>query len=144
MVLSKVWATIVSAIILLVLDAGYIYTIHNGYLNMVRNIQAGSVVELSIYAVVLSYFFVVIGLVFYVLPYAEKMMRVYGDSASVITKLYIAVVVGGLFGFVVYGVYNTTNMALFKGFELEFALFDIVWGAFIYNVSTFIYLLLRK
>jgi len=35
-------------------------------------------------------------------------------------------------------------MALFKDFSLQFALFDIVWGAFLYYVATLVYLLLRK
>jgi uncharacterized membrane protein len=144
MALSKVLATVISVIILLVLDAGYIYTIKNGYLNMVQNIQGGRSVKLSIYGAVMSYIFVVAGLAFYVLPYADKMMKVYEDGTSIMTKLYIAVTVGAFFGLIVYGVYNTTNMALFKEFSLQFALFDIVWGAFLYYISTFVYLLLRS
>ena len=142
--LSRVWASIISAIILLVLDAGYIYTIKNGYLGMVRKIQGGHSVELNVYAAILSYIFVIGGLILLVLPYAQKMMDTIGGNLSLMNKIYIAVVVGGLFGAIVYGVYNTTNMALFKGFSLQFALFDFVWGTFLYYVATLVYLLLRN
>jgi len=142
--LSRVWATIISAIILLVLDAGYIYTIKNGYFGMLRNIQGGHSVELNVYAAIFSYVFVIGGLTLFVLPYAQKMMDTIDGNLSVMNKIYIAVVVGGLFGAIINGVYNTTNMALFKNFSLQFALFDIVWGAFLYYVATLVYLLLRK
>lgn len=141
--LSKVWATLISILILLVLDAAYIYTIKDGYLNMVRHIQGGQVAHVHIYAVVLSYIFVVLGLVLYVLPYAEKIKSTMIEL-SLTNKLYIAVVVGALFGAIVYGVYNTTNMALFKDFSLSFALFDMVWGSFLYFMATFVYLLVVK
>ena len=140
---SKVWATIISAIILLVLDGGYIYTIKNGYFNMLRNIQGGRSVELNVYAIVLSYAFVIGGLTLCVLPYAQKMIDT-SNSTSVMNKIYIAVVVGGLFGAIVNGIFNTTNMALFKDFSIQFALFDIVWGSFLYYIATLAYLLLRK
>lgn len=144
--LSKVWATIISVLILLVLDAGYIYAIKDGYMNMVKHIQGGHITQVNIYAAVLSYIFVVLGLVLYVLPYAEKIKLTMNGVGrlSVTSKLYIAVVVGALFGAIVYGVYNTTNMALFKDFSLSFALFDIIWGSFLYLTSTFVYLLIVK
>jgi uncharacterized membrane protein len=143
--LNKVLATVISVLILLVLDAAYIYAIKDGYMAMVKHIQ-GVNVQINIYAFVLAYIFVVTGLVLYVLPYAEKikltMNRV--DGLTVFNKLYIAVVAGALFGAFVYGIYNATNMALFKHFSISFALFDMVWGSFLYFIATFVYLLIVK
>ena len=143
MILSRAWATIISAFILLVLDAGYIYTIKNGYLAMLRNIQGSNPVKINMYAIVFCYAFVIGGLILYVLPYAQKMIDT-TETNSVMNKVYVAVIVGGLFGGIVYGIYNTTNMAIFKDFSLQFALFDIVWGSFLFYISTLVYLLLRK
>lgn len=140
---NKVWGTIISVFVLLVLDAAYIYTIKDGYMSIVKNVQGGYDAQINVYAAVLSYIFVVLGLVLYVLPYAEK-MKLNIDSMSVSNKIYISVVGGALFGAVVYGVYNTTNMALFKDFSFSFALFDIVWGSFLYFTATLIYLLIVK
>jgi uncharacterized membrane protein len=143
MKLTRVWASIISALILLVLDAGYIYTIKNGYLAMLRKIQGSNLVEINMYAIVFCYAFVIGGLILYVLPYAQKMIDT-TETNSVMNKVYVAVIVGGLFGAIVYGIYNTTNMAIFKDFSLQFALFDIVWGSFLFYISTLVYLLLRK
>lgn len=144
--LSKVWATVISVFILLVLDAVYIYTIKDGYMGMVKHIQCGHIVHINIYAAVMSYVFVVTGLVLYVLPYAEKIKLTMNTSGvfPVANKLYVAIVVGALFGAIVYGVYNTTNIALFKDFSLSYALLDIVWGSFLYFMATFVYLLVVK
>ena len=43
---------------------------------------------------------------------------------------------GALFGLVIYGVYNFTNLALIGGWPLEMSLLDIVWGTALGGAST--------
>jgi uncharacterized membrane protein len=47
------------------------------------------------------------------------------DAASV----WRAVIAGAIFGFVVYGVYDLTNLAMLKGWTVSVAAADMAWGA---------------
>lgn len=56
------------------------------------------------------------GLVVFVLPRAGQ-------------SLPSALLFGALFGFLVYGVYDATNMAVLRGWPLSVAVVDVCWGA---------------
>lgn len=56
------------------------------------------------------------GLVVFVLPRAGQ-------------SLPAAALFGALFGFLVYGVYDATNMAVLRGWPLSVAVVDVCWGA---------------
>lgn len=46
---------------------------------------------------------------------------------------------GAALGFVIYGIYDFTNLAIIKNYPLKFALVDITWGTFLYGtVSWFV------
>jgi uncharacterized membrane protein len=48
------------------------------------------------------------------------------------SKTLQAAVLSGLFlGFAMYGVYDLTNLATFKGWTLEMTLIDMAWGTFL-------------
>ncbi len=129
-------ALLTSFFILLLMDVCYIYIIKVGYMNMIQKVQNGDDINIQVYAVILSYIFVICGLVFYVIPYAQKVSRK--------SKLYTALTIGGLYGVLVYGVYNTTNLALFKHFSFTHAVGDILWGGILYTIATLVYLSLAS
>lgn len=45
---------------------------------------------------------------------------------------------GGLMGFIVYGVFDLTNLAILKNYSLLFAAADVAWGSFVFAISTII------
>lgn len=45
---------------------------------------------------------------------------------------------GALFGFVLYGVYDLTNLAFLNGYSLTFTIIDIIWGTFLCSVLALI------
>jgi uncharacterized membrane protein len=135
-------ALLFSVFVLLVMDVFYINLVRTQYLKMITNIQGGSEVSIRFYGVALSYLFIIVGLTMYVLPYARKMKGT--KHLTFRDALSIALSVGGVFGGVVYGVYNMTNLSLFKHFALTSALLDVMWGVALYTVPTLVYLLLVK
>ena len=44
-----------------------------------------------------------------------------------------------LLGFFIYGVYDTTNMAIFKDWSLGVGLIDLTWGGFLFLITTYLY-----
>ena len=43
---------------------------------------------------------------------------------------------GALFGLVMYGFYNFTNLAIFDGYELSFLLIDTLWGTIACGITS--------
>lgn len=50
-------------------------------------------------------------------------------------SLWAVACIGSLFGFVVYGVYDFTNLAILKDWPLKLVLVDVAWGSFINAVA---------
>ena len=44
-----------------------------------------------------------------------------------------------LLGFFIYGVYETTNMAIFKDWSYKVGLIDLSWGGFLFLITTYLY-----
>ena len=47
-------------------------------------------------------------------------------------------------GFVIYSVYDFTNLATIKDWRLDLAVIDSFWGATLYTISTIIYVKLSR
>ena len=94
--------------------------------NLVKKIQKEEASYNTVYAT-LSYITMIIGLFVFVLPYVSSENQLM-DSLKY----------GGIFGFVIFAVFDFTNLAIFKNYELSTAIFDIFWGAFLYFITTFL------
>ncbi len=138
--LSKATALIGSIFVLIVLDFVYILAVSYFYKRSIKKIQGGDDMKINIVSSVFCYVIMIIGLVFIVFTQLSR----YGSlrSLSIVNKLKYALRFGGVVGFVVYGVFNTTNMALFKNYSTPLAVIDIMWGTILYTFSTFVYLVL--
>jgi uncharacterized membrane protein len=87
---------------------------------IIKNIQNEEANYNIIYASI-SYIIMIIGLFIFVLPNITK-ENALNDSLKY----------GGLFGLVIYGIFDFTNLALFKNYELSTAIFDVIWGSLLY------------
>lgn len=45
---------------------------------------------------------------------------------------------GFLFGMVLYGVFDMTNLAIFKNYSLYTGLIDMLWGSILMSITTFL------
>ena len=60
---------------------------------------------------------------------------IFGDMRQSANDLYSMVMYGGLFGFVVYGVYTGTNYVVFPQWSTYLVITDTLWGAFLCSSS---------
>lgn len=119
---------IIGVVTLLLLDIIWVSTFMNTqYQNMVPKIQCGVGMTPNLTYATMSYFLMVIGLVVFVLPNINK------DNLLMDSLLY-----GGLFGVVLYGVYDLTAAAVINNWDMKLGLIDIIWGGFVMFASAMV------
>ena len=119
---------VVSSLILLVLDfmwlGGFMAP---RYSVMIKNIQ-GSPMKANMLYAVLSYLLMILGLQQFVLPNLDFKNITVKDCLKY----------GFVFGLVVYGVYDFTAAVVFKNWDINLALIDILWGGVVYFLSCYL------
>ena len=110
---------LVSAIILVCLDAVYLNFFKGYFGKQVQAIQ-GSKIEFNYLAAIICYIFLIIGLNYFII----RPRRSVSDAF--------------LLGIVIYGVYETTNWAIFKNWSPISVVLDTLWGGTLFASTTFI------
>lgn len=93
----------------------------------------GSTFAPVIWAAVLVYLLIPLGIVIFVLP----LLPAKGFVLS-------ALGYGLIYGLVLYGVYDMTNYALLKHYSLKMAMIDICWGGFLNSMATLAAAIIRR
>lgn len=102
------------------------------YDTLVKSVQNNKL-SFKLSGAIVAYIAMIIGFIFFVLPLATQ-----DKSENNIMK---AIKYGGLFGFVVYAIFNATNYAIFDNYVLSTALLDTYWGICVYSMATYVALL---
>ena len=113
-----------SAIILVFIDFIYLNAIKGYFEKQIKDVQ-GSPLEIKFLGVALCYIFIIVGLNYFII----KPKRSVSDAF--------------LLGIVIYGVYETTNYALFKKWSIITLIMDTLWGGLLFASTTYIVNLLR-
>ena len=117
---------IASTLILLILDIIWIYFFMGPrYTTQIKQIQ-GSKMEVNKLSALMAYTLMVIGLQTFVLPKLK-------NDLSIKNCLSVSFV----FGIILYGVYDFTCGAVFKDWNWNIAIMDVLWGGFVYFLATY-------
>jgi len=106
-------------LILFVLDAVFIYNMSTGFNKQIFEIQ-GSNITPNFVGVILSYFFIMLNLYWFILK----------DNRSVLDSF--------ILGVSLYGVYEYTNLAILKKWNMEIAMIDTLWGGCLFAITTYL------
>ena len=117
---------------LLILDFIWIGINKRLYAKLVQGVQ-GAPMRVRLPGAIVAYSAMVAGLIFIAVPLAAR------DTSE--SKLLRALKYGGLFGLIVYAIYNGTNYAIFGNYSLGMALLDTAWGTFVYTIAVYVALL---
>ena len=115
--MKKVEQYIVSAILLLALDVIYLGIFGNYFGTMVASIRRVAM-KLNLLPAILCYIFLIFGLNHFILDKNRSVLDAF------------------LFGFIIYGVFDLTNLAMFKKYKWEAAILDMVWGGILMATTT--------
>ena len=96
------------------------------YNSMVKTIQ-GHDINIRLLSGILAYVFMFIGLLYIVYPTISN-----EKESDLVSSLKVA----GIFGLVVYGIYNTTNYSIFSNYSIIVSIKDTLWGTFVFFIST--------
>ena len=114
---------VLSAVIMLVLDAIYL-TSFSKYFNKQVNEVQGSDISFRWIPTILCYILLIFGLNYFILS----------TDMSKNQKIINAI----LLGLVIYGVYETTTYAILKNWKLSSVILDTLWGGILFGLTTFI------
>lgn len=115
---------LVSAIIFISIDFIYLNVIKNYFINQILIVQ-GSQPKINYLGVALSYIFLIVGLNYFIINPKKNISDAF------------------LFGLIIYGVYETTNYALFKNWSIITVILDTLWGGLLFASTSYIVNLLR-
>jgi uncharacterized membrane protein len=129
---------IVLSIIVLLLDSAFLYLVKDMFSRQIMLVQ-GSALQLNITSAALCYLLIVVGMYYFVLrhiivPNASSL------AASIQTmRLREGMMVAFFLGIFVYGVYETTTMALLRNWSPVTAVIDTTWGGVLFALSAYFF-----
>ena len=115
---------LISAIILITIDFVYLNVIKNYFLNQIQMVQ-GTQPKINYLGVALCYIFLIVGINYFIIKPHKSVSDAF------------------LLGIVIYGVYETTNYALFKNWSILTVIMDTLWGGLLFASTTYVINLLR-
>ena len=92
----------------------------------IKNIQNENMVIKMQYALI-TYFLIPLGLLFFVYPRIDKKSWIKSS-----------LIFGFMFGIIAYGIFDFTNLSLFKKYPLKLAIIDTIWGGILCASVVFI------
>ena len=126
--------------IYIVVDVAYITMSLDAYNRVVKNIQGESMSsKIPIGAAMGAY--IAMGLGWYFLA-AGTALHWYRSTS--LKKWQAGLLAGSLFGFVLLGTFNFTNMVMFKKYDYSITLRDISWGTFWGGMSVMAFMILHE
>jgi len=129
---------VVLSIIVLSLDSIFLYLAKDLFSRQIMLVQ-GTALQINIPSAALCYFIIIIGMYYFVLrhiivPNASSL------SASIQTMRIREGIISAFFlGIFVYGVYETTTMALLRNWSPVTAVIDTTWGGVLFALSAYFF-----
>jgi uncharacterized membrane protein len=115
---------LISAIIFVATDFIYLNIINNYFSKQIKSVQ-GSEPKINFLGGALCYIFLIIGINYFIIKPHKSVNEAF------------------LLGLVIYGVYETTNYALFKNWSILTVIIDTLWGGILFAFTTYIVNILR-
>ena len=117
---------LISGTIMLLLDSVYLSLVKNYFNTLVKNIQ-GRDITIKTLGAVLCYLIMIIGINIFIIL-----------NGSYEKDLQNRIIYGGLLGLLIYGVYDTTNYAIFNKWDFKTVVMDTLWGGVLFSLTTFL------
>ena len=120
----------IKSIILLILifsftDFFYLFLMKNNFNTLVNNIQNSNLV-LKIFPTILCYIFLIFSIQYFIINKNNSYIDAF------------------ILGICIYGVFETTNLAIFKKWNIKTAIIDTIWGGLLFLITTYLYYKLIK
>ena len=109
---------LLSGLLFVAIDAVYLTSMSNFFNKLVKNIQ-GHKIKFNMLGAIICYVFLILGINHFIISKNKSPFE------------------AALFGLVIYGVYESTNYAIFSNWSLEALALDTVWGGVLFYLTTY-------
>ena len=116
---------LISAIVFISIDFVYLNLLKNYFSKQIQLVQ-GSSAKMNFLGAALCYIFLIIGINYFIIKPHKSVSEAF------------------LLGLIIYGVYETTNYAIFKNWSIISVIIDTLWGGILFASTTYIINMLRK
>lgn len=117
------YKSLVTLFVFVSIDSIYLTTISNYFNNQIKLVQ-GSPIKMNFLAIFLCYIFLIFGINYFIIIPNRSIQDAF------------------LLGIIIYGVFETTNMALFSKWDWLTVIIDTLWGGIVFALTTYIVKLL--
>ena len=114
---------LISAILFVIIDSFYLNFMKGYFEKLVEKVQ-GSPIKMNFLGAILCYIFLIAGLNYFIIKPKKSVQDAF------------------LLGIVIYGVFETTNYAIFKNWSIFSVVIDTLWGGILFALTTYIMRLL--
>jgi uncharacterized membrane protein len=115
---------LLTAFVLIAIDSVYLYLIQSMFSKHILNIQ-GSPLQINYYGAIMCYSLLVLGLHYFILSGKKSVLDAF------------------ILGIVIYGVYESTTLAVIKNWPVYLVVLDTLWGGTLFALTTYIVQLLN-
>jgi uncharacterized membrane protein len=116
---------LISSILLLTIDYFYLNIIKGYFINQIKLVQ-GTPVQINYLGTALCYLLLIIGLNYFIIKPRKNINDAF------------------LFGIIIYGVFETTNYALFKNWSILTVIMDTLWGGILFGIVTYLTYMIKN
>ena len=120
---------IVLAVIMTLIDFVYLTTIGDFFNKNKKKIQ-GSPIKMKYLGAIICYPLMIFGIYYFIIKNKSN----YKTKGAMIRD-------AAILGWIIYGVYESTNYAIIDKWNLEMVIIDGLWGGVLFGLTTYIYLL---
>jgi uncharacterized membrane protein len=110
---------LLSAIVMISLDFVYLTVMKGYFSNQVKAVQ-GTPLQINYLGAAICYIFLITGLNYFIIKPRKSVTDAF------------------LLGIVIYGVYETTNYALFSNWSIISVIIDTLWGGLLFASTTYV------
>jgi uncharacterized membrane protein len=129
---------VVLAIIILALDAVFLYSVSDLFSRQIMLVQ-GTALKVNIPSAALCYVLIVLGLYYFVLRHMIVPNASSAAAAIQNMRPRDGMIAAFFLGIFVYGVYETTTLALLRNWSPVTAVIDTTWGGTLFALSAYLF-----
>jgi uncharacterized membrane protein len=134
---------IVLAVIILALDAVFLYLAKDIFSRQVMVVQ-GTAMKVNIPSAAICYFLIVVGLYYFVLRHMIVPNATSAAAAVQTMRFSDGIKAAFFLGILVYGVYETTTLAILRNWSPVTAIIDTTWGGTLFALSAYLFYKYKK
>ena len=103
--------------IFIIVDSIFLYLMKNNFQKMIMSVQKSDL-KLKIIPTIICYIILISSIYYFIIYKNNNLLDAF------------------LLGFFIYGVFETTNMAIFKKWDYKVGIIDMIWGGVLFLITT--------